>query len=1270
MRRMSTTSKSTASPEATWMWFDVLLRSMRCRPIAWLLGIWLAGWALIAWHALHPSSWEIAWGALHNAANAASPPRTGREGQDGLTWLHELGRWGQIVLYASTGALSLYVGYALWVWRRYTRDWIWEAREERLQGGCVLEVLVPTGSKADARAAADMFGQLWTFLSDLSRSSRGNHGSRGSNTSGNASSTVNSDRSMKVGSGTGKVEAERLALSLEMWSTPHTDGKVCFYIWCPRMTSPGKGQEGRRVVSEDSRLIEEVRHLILAHYPGCRVRWVEDPLERSLTELAGVPGVPGLSGASGASMVWYELGLLADSRYPISSGASDERLLTGSRAGNRPGSPGAGSDPLAAVIGMLGSDEAVPILGIQVVTAARPETAGRTQLAVNQELARLRDLEMQFGKKALGPQHEARVLALEEKADRYGYDVLIRLVATERASRTVGAEGAAPASRAEARLASLLRAFSQYDRATAGVRQGLRLVRKAYADLLIPQLLPDPPSPTSSRLKAMSDRADTAGNTGARDNVANPQVRHREPGQSPSQVARREAPVLGRWPREGVCLPRMLPFMRMGRPCILNMAELSAIYHFSHQGLEGLSTLRWGTYKQIPPPAYARVTPAQVARGERRVLGITDEDLPPLTPLDLSEAGHAPGYPNVQRAVLPRGARGVGTTPQDLRRGSYVFGPMGSGKSVFLYNMIVQYMASGGGVGILDGKGDSYEEVLRLVPTELEGEVLAFDPESRRITPGGGGGKGGRGGRGGRSIGINPLDGRVAAQLGAEQVESLTMGLMKKMMGANWDQAVLMQRFLRNTILAVLEAEPVPTMLNLWRWLQDDGTGGNEYRAGLAAKISNQLVRDFWQNQVASMSSQQRTSMQNVLTRVDRYVNNDVRHVILQPYSTVNFQDVMDRGTIFVGRVSPRLGEDQPFLGALILNGFLGGAFGRQSIPQEQRRDYLLVVDEFQNFVDTAKADVERMLSMARGYRLGLMLAHQFTEQLPREVLSAILKNVQTWVLFGLQADDARLFAGYLEGLRAEDFQNLPPYHTYQRTIVGNTQTGVYSARPLPPPLPAANPGQRSGSSKQSEWYERGEREERERAREKLRAVHAPEEVRALVRREPGEGEEARRARILKLSKELYWPAEEGDSAAVQALSLLSDGDLELYRRARRRVLDKMERERILAHPEIIPDKRERIERLSSLRWGTPCVEVEALILATLRDGTDGADEPGGVTAGSAVRSAGIAGTAETAGMGVAPHYPNGTRQYSLAPTLTVVDVQDAQVEGKTAPDE
>ncbi len=1174
MRRSPTRRRQVVATEAWWMWLGKILRSMRSRPLAWLVAIWLTGWAFFAWHMVHPSSWETLWGILQKGIT----PQPAIQGQIG--WLDELGRWGQIALYASTGALALYAGYTLWVWRKYVRDWMPAVREERLREGCVLEVLIPTGSKADARAAADLFGQLWNLLSNTAR----------------AGFAGNSLRTRTVGTGRArKMEAERLALSFEIWSTPRTEGKVGFYVWCPRTTGDGRGEGADGNGNSNGRLIEEVRHLIMVHYPRCRVRWVEDPLECALIDVMRASGASRISHEqlqvsessipTRVELAWCELGLLADSRYPIGSGGSDERLLTPNRTISRPGSPGAGSDPLAAVIGLLASDETVPIMGIQIVVAARPETVGQTQQAVNEELARLREMEMQLGKKALGPQYEARVLALEEKADRQGYDVLIRLVAAQRIKNGTNA-GTPPGSMADARLTSLLRAYIQYNRIIAGVVQGFKVVRKANTVLHAEEThmsgpITSPVAVTSSTLAPDVDAVEGMGGV-----VEEPSWR------------KQLAPLLGRWPREGVCLPRMLPFMKIGKPCILNMAELSAIYHFPHQGLEGLSTLKWDTHRQIVLPAYAQVTADQEARGERVTLGVADEDRSQADPmpLDLARARHAPG--RVQ-TVLPPGIRGVGTTPQDLRRGSYVFGPMGSGKSVFLYNIIAQYMATRRGVGILDGKGDSYEEVLRLVPPHLEGEVLAFDPENRPR---------GVGGAAGRSLGINPLDGRVVAQLGAEKVESLTLSLMRKMMGASWEQAVLMQRFLRDGTIAVLEAEPIPTMLNLWRWLQDDGKGGNSYREALVGKIRNQLVQDFWKNQVPSMSSQQRSSMQNVLTRVDRYVKNDVRYIILQPYSTVNFQELMDRGTIFVGRVSPRLGEDQSFLGALILNGFLTGAFARQSIPQEQRRDYLLVVDEFQNFVDTARADVERMLSMARGYRLGLMLAHQFTEQLPKEVLSAILKNVQTWVLFGLQADDARLFAGYM-GLRAEDFQNLPPYHTYQRTVVNNTQTGVYSARPLPPPLPAANPGEPAGRG-ESRSAREGYREE-EKAREAMRVVHAPEKIIALVRGEAEESEEACRARILTLSKELYWPAEEGDPVVVQALSLLGPHDLELYRRARRRVLDRQERERLLARPWLIADKAERIHRLSELRWGTPCVEIEALIRTALR-GDDGADMPGG----------------------------------------------------------
>lgn len=1119
--------QSDSTTEAWWAVLTAILKSVRDRPLAWLAGLWICGWVLFGWHAIHPASWDSAWGAVNSFLwRAQNSGEQVYDPQGTVPWLQEVARWGQAVLYASTGLLALYVAYAIGVWWRYVYAWVPEVRRERLRGGRTLEVLIPMGSKADARAAADMFGQLWNLLTEMAGASGG--------------------------FGPKKMGAERLALSLEMWSTPHTGGRVGFYIWCPAAPAEKpRDQSSAPPGTGSDHFTEEVRHLTRAYYPRSRVRWVDDPVKKALTDVTQ-------AGRAGELVIVtsHELGLLAGSRYPIGSGASDERFANGSRSGSRfatrTESPGAGSDPLAAVIAMLATDKEVPVMGIQVVIAARAEgeKGGQTQQAVNKELARLREMEARTGRRALGPQHEARVMALEEKADRQGFDSVIRLVAVERI------EGARTVAGADSRLGALFRKYRQYDRYIAGVKQGFQVVRRERTVLGAPR-----------------------------------PAAHSGHGTQQGSLWRLGA-ILGRWPREGAGLPRLLPFMRTGKPCILNTVELSSVYHFPHQGLEGVSGVRWESYRHIPPPAEARVTSAQIAEGRKVMLGMLDDDLPAVD----EASSHSALGPAAQTTnggeganVLPPGLRGVGTNYEDLRRGTYVLGPMGSGKSVLLYNMIVQHMAAGRGVGILDGKGDSYEEVLRLVPSHLEGEVLVFDPENSR----------GRGGSGGRSIGITPLDGRVVARLGVERVESLTMSLMKKMMGASWEQAVLMQRFLRDAITAVLQVEPMPTMLNLWRWLQDDGKGGNEYRDTRVGKIPNRLVQESWR-QISAMSAQQRSSMQNVLTRVDRYVKSEVRYLLLQPYSTVDFQAIMDRGTIFVGRVSPRLGEDQSFLGALVLNGFLTGAFARQAIPQEQRRDYLLVVDEFQNFVDTARADVERMLSMARGYRLGLMLAHQYTDQLPKEVLSAILKNVQTWVVFGLQADDARRFAGYMEGLEPDDFRNLPPYYTYQRTVINNTSTGAYSAAPLPLPVPAANPG--GGRGDAPEW------ERRERDRDMLRSAHIPDQVFELVHGEPQESEEARRERILKLARELYRPAEEGAPEATQVLSALSASDRELYRKARCNLLDIEERERLLTHPELIRDKAERIERLSALRWGTPRVEVEALILGTLRGGGYGSN--------------------------------------------------------------
>lgn len=1166
---------SDTGAEAAWLILGKALKSLRNQPMAWLTSVWVAGWIVFAWHMIHPHSWQAVLDTVHRTVASQSGSRK----PAAFSWLNAAGHWGEYALYVSSAAFAAYAAYAGWVGHRYRSRQLPEIREERFRGGCVLEITVPTGSKADSRAACDMLAEMWELLCSTGHT-RLPSAAPGSRTFG-----------------TGNMAAERMAVSLEIWSSAQNDGKVGFYIWCPvtataNTAANGKSASGPETSGQSSEggymLSEEIRHLIMAHYPGCRVRWVADPVEKCLTGAAPTdlrPEAPSPTNR-GVTLHWCELGLLADSRYPIGSGIagpqSPQSPRTGTRALARPGSPGAGSDPLASLLGMLGSDESVPLVGVQFVAAARRETAAQVQRSAIRELELLREIEVREGGKALGPQHEARVLALEEKADRQGYDVMVRLVAIEAAG---GTGYGAPKGRAEMRLTSLLRAFARYDRIAGKITQGFRAVRRGSA---------------AFPLRSVPALSGT---------TVQPADAHNR--------ARDTARVIARWPREGVCLPELPPFLRAGKSCVLNTVELAALYHFPHSGLESVRTLRWTGYKQLPTPAFARVSHEQAARGERVVLGLLDDDLPPEPqerttafpdPLDpTSDSGLAPAAHAARTAgVLPPGQLGVGTHPQDMRRGTYVFGPMGSGKSVFLYNAIVQYMAAGRGVGLIDGKGDSYEEVLKLVPQHLEGEVLTFDPESRRRGTADPAGLAGSAGPAGRTIGINPLDGRLVKQFGAEKVEALTMSLIRKMMGSNWDQAVLMQRLMRYGITAVLQVEPRPTMLNLWRWLQDDGKGGNAYRESALNRISNKLVQDFWRSQIGGMSSQQRSSLQNVLTRVDRYINNEVRHVILQPYSTVNFRQIMDRGTIFVGCVSPRLGEDQAFLGALLMNGFLTGAFARQSIPQEERRDYLLVVDEFQNFVDTGKADVERMLSMARGYRLGLMLAHQFTEQLPKEMLSAILKNVQTWVLFGLQADDARLFAGYM-GLDASDFQNLPAYHSYQQTIVGNRKTGVYSARPLPVPVADTSAGTPLARSAYAAYADL--------AYDTLRSSHIPDSVARLAKGRVEEGERARKQRILELARSLYAAAEEGDDQAVEVLSLLTPDDFELYRRARSRVIDREERARLLSRPGLIADKARRIERLSDLRWGTPCVEVEALIRSTLRqsreqhsdaDGDDG----------------------------------------------------------------
>lgn len=1195
-----------------------------------LLAIIVLG--LNLWAFLHPASWNACWGAVGNVlhldlkhvgkgtqgSQGRSPSRANWiDGVSGIWWWVE-----RLSAPICLMGIGLYVGHAVWTYRRYTHVWLPAIREERLYGGGLLEVQAPKDSKADAAVAMQLYGRLWQLLS-VEAKRRGIGLRAGASSASSAPGSQSIPGATRIARIPGSLSGERAALSLEMWSS---SAGISFYIWCPDPQDDALPGDLMRVVQER----------VISHFPACRVRPVlpgQDPFSRAVLPWGIVPSglPPGEAPSVGAdvhetpprALIWYELGLEAPSRYPISEGGMSAGTGTGAANGRTAVSQsvgGAGADPLAAVLGALVTEaqDGVTLLGVQVVAAPVGGGSGIGEdlwQQITQEREQLRQMEMMMPKKALGSSHEERLLALEDKSDRSGFDVLVRLVAVAEATDYgVG--------RAQARLQNLVRSYSQYTRRTAGVTQ--RFILRSSGNAILPAL----------KLTEGTNEV--------------PAGEYRQRLEAVSAIA-------ARWPRQGigVSLPRSLSLRLGGNPSILNCRELSSVYHPPHEGMAALPKMRWKMYKQLPPPAGAIVRPSEVEAGTRVILGLADEDLSGSNNNSRSNGGRNGNNGNNGNSgsnngnaigkgsnalhspalLLPGGMRAVGNFPEDWRQFGYMQGGTGSGKTWLAVNLAQQYMDAGRGVGVIDGKNDLYDRVLERVPPEREHEVLVFNPGNKRIR---------------RTIGVNPLDRLLIERLGASEVASRTFDLIGKVGGGNMDGAVRIQRILRWALPAVLEGEPYPTLDSLARFLDDahnmgkpgkassnggdfggvyggagGGGEGGTYFEQVLSRVRTRRVRDFWLTAFASWPNEKKATVVDVLTRLERFTTNSVaRYVIVQPHSTVNLQYLMDQGYIFAAKVGTSLGKDnQEFLGALLMNQLLMSAFSRTDIPEDDRRDFFLIVDEFQKFVTM---DIDDMLSQARSFRLNALLSHQFTGQLSDGVLKSILANAKTVILFGLKAEDARIWAKILGEISTSDLLNLPPYYMYLTTLVNGQGTGTFSAAPLPIPPVAYNPGSVTpmpGALPGTETHDAavpGWRIPRELRSLKTGLHDIPAQVRELLAASnPGShADEAPRGqgmrieklvrlmdeaeaprdqgmRIEKLVGLMYGAVEEGEPWAVSALSCLSQSDRAIYRELRKR-RDVEEWKRLRRCPWLERDKRTRIERLSALRWATPHAEIEA----------------------------------------------------------------------------
>ncbi len=379
-----------------------------------------------------------------------------------------------------------------------------------------------------------------------------------------------------------------------------------------------------------------------------------------------------------------------------------------------------------------------------------------------------------------------------------------------------------------------------------------------------------------------------------------------------------------------------------------------------------------------------------------------------------------------------------GVKRNDRRQHTYVIGKTGTGKSVLLHNMIVQDIANGEGVCVVDPHGELVESILEKIPEERVKDVIYFNPADIDF-----------------HIGFNPLE--LPDSKYKHLVASGLMGIFTKIWAGVW--SARMEYILNNAILALLDT-PGSTLLGITRILVD-----KDFREKIVANIKDPVVKAFWVHEYEKWRDQFRNeAIAPIQNKVGQFLSTDIiRNIVGQSKSTINLFDIMNEGKIFLINVSKgRIGEDNSaLLGGMLITTLQLAAMERVRIPEEERVDFYLYVDEFQNFATDSFANI---LSEARKYRLNLTLAHQYIGQLETDVSTkvrdAVFGNVGTMIVFRVGAADAEFLEKEFEPeFLIQDIVGLPNYHVYLKLMVSGVTSRPFSAKTLPPFKIQVEPG-------------------------------------------------------------------------------------------------------------------------------------------------------------------------------------------------------------------
>jgi CxxC-x17-CxxC domain-containing protein len=367
-----------------------------------------------------------------------------------------------------------------------------------------------------------------------------------------------------------------------------------------------------------------------------------------------------------------------------------------------------------------------------------------------------------------------------------------------------------------------------------------------------------------------------------------------------------------------------------------------------------------------------------------------------------------------------------GIKTDDRRRHMYLIGKTGMGKSTIQENMIIEDIRAGRGVAVVDPHGDLAEKIIEFIPSDRINDVIYVNPADMEYP-----------------IAFNVVE-QVEPHL-RHLVASGLIGVFKKLWADSWGPRL--EYILRNSILAVLDY-PGSTLLAITRMLSD-----KVFRKKVIAKIQDPVVKAFWVNEFAGYADKFASeAVSPIQNKVGQFLSSSlIRNIVGQVKSSIDMRKVMDESKILILNLSKgRIGEDNSsLLGSMMITKIQMAAMSRVDILESERKDFYLYIDEFQNFTTDSFANI---LSEARKYRLNLIMANQYIEQLGDVVRAAVFGNVGTLVLFRVGAADAEeLVKEFAPTFTEEDIVNLPKYEIYLKLMIDGISSDPFSARGLPP---------------------------------------------------------------------------------------------------------------------------------------------------------------------------------------------------------------------------